>query len=511
MSTGSAERKKKRMDHDVVDALLERGRELVRLKSILSTLSWDQETMMPPRGGPFRAQQRSTLAAICHQRLTDPELGRILEDLSSRDLDPWIGASVRELTRDHRRAVLVPESLVRELSETCSLAYESWVTARKESDFASFSPWLERILRLKREEARCLEGPGSLYERLLDDFEPGMTTGELDRLFSHVGPRLTSLLHRIQSSPHQPDPGILRGDFPIDRQESFGREVLAAMGFEWDAGRLDRSPHPFCSGLTPLDVRITTRYLPTDFSSSFFAMVHEGGHALYEQGLEPERYGLPACDAVSMGIHESQSRLWENQIARGGSFWEHWLPVLQRTFPGQLDRVPLEQFLHAVNRVRASLIRVESDEVSYGLHVILRYELEKRMIDGSLEVSDLEEAWNAGMRDSLGVVPRDSAEGVLQDVHWSQGAIGYFPTYLLGNLYSAQIYGAAQRSMPDLEENIREGRLKPLREWLRETIHRHGRTLTAGRLIADVSGEALKADYFLAYLEEKFKELYRLN
>jgi len=495
-----------------LEQFIERSQELVRLGSILHTLSWDQETMMPPEGGPLRAQQRSTLAAICHQRLTDPVLGELLEELSSQELDLWMKTAVKEMKRDHYRAIRIPESLVRELSETCSLAYESWVKARKASDFPAFSPWLRKVLALKREEARCLKSSnGTLYEALLDHFEPGMTVSQLDGLFSVVRPHLSQLLSRIRTAEHQPRPELLQGDFSLDSQEQFGRKVLTSMGFDWDAGRLDRSPHPFCSGLTPRDVRITTRYSPSDFSSSFFAIVHEGGHALYEQGLDWKHYGSPACEAVSMGIHESQSRLWENQVARSRMFWQHWFTELQQFFPGQLDQVPLEEFLHAINQVKASMIRVEADEVSYGLHVILRYELEKQMVEDALEVEDLEEAWNNKMKEYLGVSPSNSAEGVLQDTHWSQGLLGYFPTYLLGNLYAAQIYDQAQRSIDGLEREISQGHLQPLRKWLGETIHRHGKTFTAQELIEKISGEPLKADTFLSYLEAKFEGLYRLN
>ncbi|MEE8160207.1 MAG: carboxypeptidase M32, partial [Acidobacteriota bacterium] len=379
------------------------------------------------------------------------------------------------------------------------------------SDFSTFAPWLKKVVELKREEARCLQSSGSLYEALLDEYEPAMTEHELDDLFGTIRPRLSSLLERIQSSGKHLSQDFLTGNFSISRQETFGRAVLTAMGFEWDAGRLDCSPHPFCTGLSPLDVRITTRYNQQDFSSSLFGIIHEGGHALYEQGLESERYGLPACDAISLGIHESQSRLWENQVARNGPFWEYWLPRLQKTFPGQLDQVSLDDFVRAINRVEASFIRIESDEVTYGLHVILRYEIERLLIEEDLEVEDLENTWNQKTSDYLGIVPSCPAEGVLQDTHWSQGLIGYFPTYLLGTVYASQLFDSAEKSIPELSQHIRAGRLYPLREWLREKIHQRGKTVPAPTLIQEITGEALDSSRFLDYLEDKFGELYDLK
>ena len=499
------------MQQNLMDSFMRQSRELIELKSVLKILTWDQETMMPSRAGPFRARQFSALSALYHQKLTSPDLAENLERLSTEELDLWPQAAVREMRREHEKAVKLPEALVRELAETTSLAYGAWVEARQKSDFASFSPWLEKVLKLKQEEARCLQFSDSLYEALLDHYEPGMTVGRLDELFAVIRPELTSLLQRILSSSKQPDRDLLKGKFPAAQQEAFGRDVLTAMGFQWDAGRLDRSPHPFCSGLSPLDVRITTRYSEDDFCSSLFGMIHEGGHALYEQGLDPEHYGSLACDGISLGIHESQSRLWENQIARSRAFWDHWFPRLLQTFPGQLDHVSLEDFVHAINRVEASLIRVEADEVSYGLHVILRYELEKKMVEGDLKVQDLEEAWNTSMKAYLEVEPSNSAEGALQDVHWSMGGFGYFPTYLLGNLYGAQICHQVREEFPDIEDSIATGNLTPLREWLGEHIHGKGITVRAEELIEQISGSPLKSDYFLDYLKNKFTPLYDLS
>ena len=487
------------------------SRELVHLASILEMLGWDQETTMPSSGAGARAQQSASLAALYHQRLTRPRWSEVLDELESREQDEWTGAAVREMRRKYDRATRIPEALVREMAETASLGYEAWVAARKESDFEGFRPWLERILRLKRQEAACLATGDCLYDALLDDYEPGMTTRRLDPVFSRLRPQLTQLLGRIQEASHQPPAELLTGHYPRSAQEAFGRSVLATIGFDWKAGRLDVSPHPFCCGFSPQDVRITTRYGEDNFVSSFFGIVHEGGHALYEQGLGGDRYGSAACQSISLGIHESQSRLWENQVARSRPFWEYWYPRLRKTFPGQLDTVPLESFLRGVNRVEASLIRVEADEVTYGLHIILRYELEKALLDQDLPVSDLEGIWVERMRDYLGVVPGNAADGVLQDTHWSHGLVGYFPTYLLGNLYAAQIYARARQIFPGLDTQFSAGQYLPLREWLREQIHRKGRTRTAGELIMEISGEPLDSRYLLSYLEEKFSRLYQLS
>lgn len=488
----------------------ERTRRLADLASTVAILSWDQETMMPPAGGVWRARQLSTLAALHHEQLTDPAWEELLERLEEEDLDLWGRASLREFRRQYDKARRLPESLVRELAETTSLASQHWVRAREASDFQLFQPWLEKVLHLKRQQAACLQCSNTLYEALLDEYEPGMQEARLEELFRGLQPALSSLLQRIQASPVFDQVPALQGNFPIESQRELGREIMTAMGFDWNAGRLDVSPHPFCTGLTPRDVRITTRYSESDFTNSLFGILHETGHALYEQGLDPEHYGLPACDAISLGIHESQSRLWENQVGRSLPFWTHWFPRLRQVFAGRLEGVSLEDFLRRINRVRPSLIRVDADEVTYGLHVILRYELEQRMIQGSLEVAELPEAWNQRMEEYLGIVPERDAEGVLQDTHWSQGLIGYFPTYLLGNLYAAQIYACARRSIPDLEGQIRSGEMRSLREWLREQVHRPGKTLTADELIEKISGKPLDTQDLLGYLEDKFRSLYAI-
>jgi carboxypeptidase Taq len=487
--------------------------EITHLRTVLQALSWDQETMMPELGAPHRAAQVSTVAVLQHQRLTDPSFRELLSTLETRtdELDLWGRASIQEARRQYDRATRLPETLVKTLAETAALAYEAWVQARSESDYAAFAPWLKKIVSLKREEARCLAGETAQhdYDALLDGYEPGMTVAQLDPLFAQFRPKLTALLGRIVDSGRQPVP-LPPGPYPVQAQDVFNREVLTALGFDWKAGRLDTAPHPFCSGFSPCDVRITTRYSTTEISKALFGTIHECGHALYEQGLDAQYYGLPACDAVSLGIHESQSRLWENQVGRSHDFWEFWLPRARRHFPPHFDDFSLDEFVWSINRVAATPIRVEADEVTYGLHVILRYELEKELLTGTLGVSDLEEAWNERMAMYLGFRPENAAEGVLQDTHWSQGLVAYFPTYLLGNLYAAQIFDQATKEIPDLGRSIARGDLISLREWLRRRIHRHGKTRSARELIQELTGAALSSRHFLDYLEDKFGRLYGL-
>ncbi len=487
------------------------NRELADLRSIASTLNWDQETTMPPAGTPFRANQDATLATLYHQKLTSPQYGAILEQLEEEELDEWNRVSLREARRAYDKATRVPEALVGELAETCSMAYEAWVEARQKSDLAHFSPWLEKIIHLKRQQAHCLVEGDVPYDAMLDEYEPKMTVARLDPLLDTLRPLLTELVERIRLSPHQPDKGLLRGRFTQERQLELGTTVITAMGFDWKAGRLDVSPHPFCCGLNPGDVRITTRYSEEDFSVGFFGIVHEAGHALYEQGLQAERFGEPACETISLGVHESQSRLWEIFVGRSRPFWEYWFPRLIDAFPESFASVALEDFLHAVNQVEPSLIRVDADEVTYGLHVILRYEIEKALFEDSLEIRDVEGVWNQKMEEYLGLTPPDAARGVLQDVHWSHGLFGYFPTYLLGTLYASQLFQQAREDIPDLETQIARGEMLQLLEWLRQKVHRHGKRYSADELLRQVTGRAPDAACFLEYLNRKYSELYRLE
>jgi carboxypeptidase Taq len=497
-------------DLSIVEKFQERTRQIADLAGSAATLTWDQETLMPEKGATFRARQISTLAGLRHKLLVDPAFGDLVEAASEQATTPEAKADIREARRQHLKAIKVPGQLVRQLASTSSLAYCAWVDARKQSSFTAFAPWLEKIISLKIQEARCLKLGVTPYDSLLDEYEPGMQESKLSSLFSAIRPQLTSLLHEIRDCTLSKTDLNIRGHYPLEGQAEFGKMVLTAMGFDWKAGRLDVSPHPFCTGLSPHDVRMTTRYDETDFSISFFGMVHECGHALYEQGLDPKRYGLPGNETVSLGIHESQSRLWENLVSRGASFWEFWYPKLKETFPGQLDSVSLDQFLLCMNKVNAGLIRVEADEISYGLHVILRFEIERALLSEELKVKDLEDYWSEQMGEYLGVQPANAAEGVLQDVHWSSGLFGYFPTYLLGTIYATQFYDRAKQEIPHLEKNIAAGSMDSLREWLQSNIYCRGKIHSAAELVMEVTGETLQANQFLEYLSTKYRALYKL-
>lgn len=487
--------------------------DIAHLQSASAVLSWDQETYMPRGGGNARAEVLALLGALIHERFTAPQmedrLGKWIDLESGRlldaDADDAVRALLREVHRDYRRAKRVPTPFVARLERTCALAHEAWLAAREHRDFARFLPHLETIVALKREEAGYLTS-GPAYDALLDAFEPGMTTAQLTPLFDALKTRLSRLFEQVLASPVQPEP-LPTGPFDPDQQLRVGRVVLSAMGYGFDHGRLDLSAHPFTSGFHPTDVRLTTRVSSDDITSSLFSCLHEGGHGLYDQGLDPAHFGTPLGEAISLGMHESQSRLWENCVGRSMEFWRHFYPVLQQAFPA-LGGCPVERFHGAVNLVRPSLIRVEADELTYNFHIMIRYELEQALITGTLRAADLPAAWNEAMQRLLGVTPSHDGEGVLQDIHWAHGAFGYFPTYTLGNLYAAQLWRQANRDIADLPTLIEGGRLDVLLGWLRDRVHRWGRTYSSDALLRRVTGEPLNPDHFVGYLEEKLGPIY---
>ncbi|MBI2505482.1 MAG: carboxypeptidase M32 [Candidatus Latescibacteria bacterium] len=490
---------------------IRRVRELADLSHAQGLLSWDQETYMPPRGTGPRARSLGTLAGIYHEKLTDPALVALVEELRGRELRGDEEVNVRYVERDQRRALKIPRELVVELSQTQSLAHEVWVEARKKSDFPLFRPWLEKILNLQKEVAHRVGFEGSIYNAFLDEYEPYARVETVAPMLEQLRLRLVPLVERIGATGRRPAAGILDQEFPVDRQEAFGRQALVDLGFDLERGRLDVSVHPFCSGTSPEDVRLTTRYNPRQLTGALFGIIHEAGHGLYEQGLPAEAGGTPVGGSVSLGIHESQSRLWENLIGRSRPFWEHYLPLLREHFPEQLKGVGVEAFYAAINQVEPSLIRVEADEVTYNLHILLRFELEQALVEERVAVAELPQLWDEKMEAYLGIRPPDAARGVLQDTHWSIGSIGYFPTYSLGNLYAAQFFSQARKEMPGLMEQVARGDLLSLKVWLNEKIHARGRRLRAGELVREVTGEELKVEYFMQYLENKYGELYGLG
>ncbi|HRC43925.1 MAG TPA: carboxypeptidase M32 [Nitrospira sp.] len=500
-----------------LDSLTTRLLEIRRIQSAAAVLSWDQETYMPAGGGAARAEQIATLEGLAHHRLVSAEIETLLTEwidpATGQAADSWDEPSrslLRETWRDFSRAKKLPSDFVIRLSRECSLAQQAWVTAREESRFSKFLPSLKIILGLKRDEARYLGYRNSPYDALLDTYEPGATIAQLAPLFTQLRERLVPLLRRVQASHVTIDDRCLHQSFDQSKQVEFGRLVLTAMGYNFERGRLDLSAHPFTTSFHPTDVRITTRVFEKDLPSCLFSCIHEGGHGLYDQGLDPRYYGSPLGESVSLGFHESQSRLWENCVGRSRAFWHCFYPMLQHTFPQQLADVPLDRFYAAINRATPSLIRVEADELTYNLHIMLRVEIEQALIEGRAEPDDLPGLWNEKIQSYLGIVPERDAEGVLQDVHWSMGAFGYFPTYTLGNLYSVQFFEQATLDLPQLEEDMRAGHLLPLRRWLEQKIHRWGRMFTPDHLARRVTGSGVNPEPFLRYLETKYAELYRL-
>jgi carboxypeptidase Taq len=498
------------------DELIRRSKEQTLLASCSSLLGWDEQTYMPRGGAEHRGNQMALLAGLHHEKATDPRIGTLLEAIEGSDLvhDPESVAAVnvRELRRSFDRQTRLPRTLVEELARTTTLAQQEWVVARQKNEFPHFRPWLEKIIHLKQREAECLTGGTVAYDALLDEYEPGATSAEVGRLFAVLRRELVPLVEAILSSPLRPDPTLLRSvaGYAIDRQQVFGEAVAAALGFDFHRGRLDTTAHPFCTGIGPGDCRMTTRYDPSDFSDALFGVLHETGHALYDQGLDPEHYGTPMGEAVSLGVHESQSRLWENAVGRSRPFWSHVLPLAQRIFHEALAGIALDDFLFAVNRVEPSLIRVHADEVTYNLHVLLRFELEQALLCGDLVVGEVPYAWNEAMQRLLGLTPPDDAGGCLQDIHWSCGLFGYFPTYTLGNLYAAQLFARASAELGDLGPSFARGEFTPLLDWLRTKVHRQGRRYRAAPLIAHATGAPPSPEPLVAALREKYGMLYQL-
>ncbi|MEZ5065639.1 MAG: carboxypeptidase M32 [bacterium] len=494
-----------------ITTLLEHWGDFDAVSKACQILEWDQETMLPERGGSARAMALSSLAKIAHEKLVSKEFRKALKEANAADkLSSKEAAMVREADREFKRAAKVPASLVSEIARAESEGLEAWRKAYKSNGWNDFVGKLATLVRLKRRMADAIGYAGVPYDALLDHYEPGATVKELDPLFEGLRETTVDLVQRIGRSKRKPDSSILTRHYPKDAQLAFGWKIVETMGFDRNAGRIDLSTHPFCSGFGPGDVRLTTRVNERDVRPNLFGVIHEAGHGLYEQGLDEKLMGTPLGTAISLGVHESQSRLWENIVGRSRAFWEHFFPIAKRQFPEALKNVKLADFHFAVNEVTPSFIRVEADEVTYNLHIVLRYEIEKGLFDGSIAPKNLPQVWNAKMNELLGIRPRKDSEGVLQDIHWAMGLYGYFPTYSLGNLYGAQLWDRAQRDIPDLEKKIAAGDLLPLREWLRKKIHQPGRMYSAKDLIRRATGREPSPKYFSEYVEKKFGELYDL-
>ncbi len=483
--------------------------EISDVSSANGLLMWDRQTYMPRGGVAGRAEQTATLSRIAHEMLVDVETGRLLDALGSPDPSSEDGALVRRARREYEKATRLPGELVAGISRATALAEPAWVEARERSDWPLFAPHLEKILPLQRKAAEHLGYEDHPYDALLDGYEPGARKARLERMFEELKAGLVPLIRSISERNGEDRETPLYGAFDEAAQERFGEEVITRFGYDWERGRQDRTVHPFCIGLTPGDVRITTRFDPGWLSPALFGTMHETGHALYEQGVDPAYARTPLGGGTSMGVHESQSRLWENLVGRSRPFWSHFYPGLQAAFPEALGRVDAEEFYKAINVVSPSEIRVEADEVTYNLHILLRFELEVALIEGSLSVSDLPSAWNAKMEEYLGVMPENDASGALQDVHWSAGLFGYFPTYTIGNVLSVQLFDEAVNAYPMIPHQMAEGKFSTLLGWLRENVHRHGSRYYPNELIERVTGRPLDTAPYLKYLKSKFGELYK--
>ncbi len=486
--------------------------ELADLRGAAALLGWDQQTYMPPGGAEARGNQLGTLNRLAHEKGTSAELGKLLEALktSAQKMDPDSDDArlIKVAARNFDKATRIPADFVVEFSQVTALAYQAWVEARQKSDFAVFRPHLEKLVELGHRFVGFFPPADHPYDLLLDEFEPGMKTAEVKAIFEAVRPKQVELIKKI-ASQGQVDNAFLRQPFDEKKQWDFGVEVISAFGYDWKRGRQDKAPHPFTTSFSIDDVRVTTRVDPNFLNSMIFGTMHECGHALYMLGIDHALERTPLADGASLAVHESQSRLWENLVGRSLPFWEHFYPRLQQVFP-QLGTVKLDQFYKGINRVQPSLIRVEADEATYNLHIMLRLELEIALLEGTVAVKDLPEAWNTRMEDYLGVTPPDDAKGVLQDVHWSSGMMGYFSTYALGNLISVQLWEKINQDIPDLTEQIRRGQFAALLAWLREKVHRHGAKFEPQELVQKVTGSKIDPAPYLRYLDRKYGEIYGL-
>jgi carboxypeptidase Taq len=487
-------------------------REIEDLNRAGAVLYWDQATHMPRGGAEARGRQLGLLSRLAHERLTDPAIGRLLDALApwaeAQGADSDAAALVRVTRRDYDRATRVPAAFVQRLSEHTTKTYHVWERARPANDFAAVRPLLETTVELSRELASFHPGYAHPFDALIDIAEDGMTVAAVRALFAELRAGLVPLIASIRARP-QFDDGCLRGDFPEAAQQAFGEQIVRSFGYDFGCGRQDKTAHPFMIKLGRGDVRITTRFRPDDLSDGLFSTLHEAGHAMYEQGIDDALDGTPLYTGTTSGVHESQSRLWENLVGRSLPFWRRWYAPLQAAFPGVLDAVDIDTFYRAINKVAPSLIRTDADEVTYNLHVMLRFDLELALLEGTLAVADLPEAWRERMRADLGVTPATDADGAMQDVHWYVGNVGgMFQSYTLGNIMSAQFFAAARRDVPGLDEQIGAGEYAPLRGWLTDRIYRHGRKYTAPETVLRATGEPLTIAPYLAYLNEKYGALY---
>ncbi len=496
-----------------LEQLKEKIGEVVDIGRAISVLSWDQQVNMPPAGNEARGRQLATLSKIAQEKFITDEVGQLIGDLKEEfagaDPDSDEAALIRVTARNYDKARCVPPEFIREQALVSSRAFEAWVEARSKSDFSIFRPHLEKVVELVQKYVSFFPPADHPYDTLLDDYEPGMKTSEVKEIFDGLRPKQVKLIKAIAASKQVKDDFLFK-KYNEKKLIDFGVGVITKYGYDWSRGRQDKAPHPFETTFSVDDVRITTRFEDDNPLATLFSTMHESGHAMYEQGIDPVYERTPLSGGTSLAVHESQSRMWENLVGRSLPFWEHFYPSLKKTFPAQLDGVSLKTFYKGINKVEPSLIRVNADEATYNLHIMLRLELEIGMVEGSIAVKDLPEIWNEKMEDYLGIVPPDDARGVLQDIHWSGGAIGYFSTYALGNLISAQLWEKIRKDIRDLDDQICRGDFRELLAWLRTNIHRHGHKYEPQNLVKKVTGSKITPAPYIRYLTKKYGEIYGL-
>lgn len=492
------------------------GKEIRILGGVYQLLEWDQETYMPTGASGIRGEQLSVIAGLVHTKKTAKPFKAALEKLiniktgkiTAKNISDEQKASILKMHRDYTKDIALPVSFVEMFASLVSEAMTVWREAKTKQQFGLFLPYLKKIIEMNRKKADLLGFKTHPYDALLDIYEPGITTSKITEIFKGLNVDIRKLLKYIQSVP-QVDDSFLYGNFPAKKQLEISQLILRTMGYNFKHGRLDLSVHPFSSSFHPTDSRITTHIHTTALMSCISAALHEGGHSLYEMRLPVEHFGTPLCEPISLGVHESQSRWWETRIGQSKPFWEYFYPILKKKFKGKFDSIPLESFYKGINKTQPSLIRIEADEVTYNLHIILRFELEKALIEGSLKVEELPDAWNQKMQQYFGIMPTNDAEGCLQDIHWSLGSFGYFPTYALGNLYASHLFSAFEKTYPVWKEKVANGELLFIKEWLNETVHKHGRRYDGLELLEMATGKPFSEKAFIDYLNDKYKEIYR--
>ena len=499
---------------DTMTALKTRLAQLARIEQCAGLLGWDQQTYMPPGAGQARAEQMAALSQLLHQMHTSDEMGNLLAraeaETQGQDADSDDVRMLARLRRNYDRATKLPESLVIEIARQSSLGQEVWIRARQMADYDQFAPSLETMLNLVRQATEYLGYDAHPYDALIDQYEAGTTQADVAVMFADMKPHLVELIQAIAQSKAPVDNSLLHGDFPVDAQRKLTLDIVKAIGFDMTRGRQDVAAHPFCSNFGRDDVRITTRFDPRYLSMSIYASMHEAGHAMYEQGSPLAFEGTPLAGGTSLGVHESQSRLWENMVGRSRAFTTFLFPQLQQAFPDAFAHADADAYYRAINKVTPSLIRVEADEATYNLHTLLRFELECALLEGALDVGDVPDAWDAKMEEYLGITPPSDADGCLQDVHWSAGLIGYFPTYSIGNLLSAQLWHTIGQAIPDRDAQMAEGEFEPILDWLRTNVHDHGSKYLPRELVVKATGEPLTSRYYVDYLNTKYRAIYQL-